>query len=95
MLSALRTASRNQRRSVLAGRNEGAPGDVRLFGRRNDLQCVVYTRDTEFEYVEISGERIGSRPSRQQRSSFIIASWVGAAGSVDMSSEDRPGRVDN
>ena len=50
---------------------------------------------TEFEYVEISGERIGSRLSRQQRSSFIIASWVGAAGSVDMSSEDSPGRVDN
>ena len=48
----------------------------------------------EFEYVEICGERIGSRLSRQQRSSFIIASWVGAAGSVDMSSKDRPGRVD-
>ena len=56
-----------------------------LVGEMTCSLSLIPEIHTKFEYVEFSGKELRKLLSRQQHSSFKIASWVGAAGFVDMS----------
>ena len=56
---------------------------------------VVPEMHTVFRTIEIAGQVVGSRNSRHESSSYILASWAGTLGRIVLDGEDRPGQIEH